>query len=311
MLEVDKKIFVLGHKNPDTDALCSAIAYADFLKKKGKEAEAVRTGNLNEETKFALNYFGVKIPPPLKNIANKKVILLDHNEKEQSLEGIEKAEILEVIDHHKISFSFEKPIYFLTKPVGSTCTIVAEKFLKEKVKLEPKIAGILLCGILSDTVAFRSPTTTEKDKEISQKLAKIAKIKNLDQFGIQLKKKKATLKGMTISEILNSDVKDFDFSGKKVRISQVEICDLKEIKDRKSKLISEMEKILKKENLDLFLLMGTDIIKIGTEILAVGNEKKLENAFKKKLKENSFYLPKVMSRKKEIVPPLMKVYRAR
>lgn len=304
-----EKIYIVGHKNPDTDSICSAIAYADYLKKKGKEAVAVRIGKINPETEFVLNYFRVKAPKLLKDVTGKKIILLDHNEKTQSPVNIEKAKILEVIDHHKINFEISEPIYFLVKPVGSTSTLIAQKyFADKKVKMSKKIAGLLLSAILSDTVVFRSSTTTKEDIEMAKKLAKIAKIKNLENFGIEIKKKKATLKGLSSEKILKSDFKIFDFSGKKVGIGQVEIVNPDEIKERKNELIKNFQKILEKEKFDLLILMATDIIKIGTEILAVGKTEYLEKAFGKKVKDNSLYLKGVISRKKEIVPPLMKAF---
>ena len=306
--EKDKKIYVVGHKNPDTDCICAPIAYAFFLKKKGKNAIPVRTGEINPETKFVLNYFKVKIPEILKNAAGKKIILIDHNEKEQSPTHIEKAEILEVIDHHKISFSWPQALYFLTEPLGAASTIIAKKFFQEKVKIPRKIAGILLSAILSDTVVFRSPTTTKEDIKAAKKLAKIAKIKNLEEFGIEIKKKKAVLKGQTSENIIFSDFKIFDFSGKKVGIGQVEVCALKEVNERKEGLIEKLKEICQRENYNLLLLMATDIIKKSSQLLGTGEINYLEKAFGKKVVENSIYLPGVMSRKKQIVPPLMKVF---
>ena len=307
--EKDKKIYVVGHKNPDTDCICAPIAYAFFLKKKGKNAIPVRTGEINPETKFVLNYFKVKIPEILKNAAGKKIILIDHNEKEQSPTHIEKAEILEVIDHHKISFSWPQALYFLTEPLGAASTIIAKKFFQEKVKIPRKIAGILLSAILSDTVVFRSPTTTKEDIKAAKKLAKIAKIKNLEEFGIEIKKKKAVLKGQTSENIIFSDFKIFDFSGKKVGIGQVEVCALKEVNERKEELIGKLKEICQKENYNLLLLMATNIIKESSQLLGVGEINYLEKAFRKKVVNNSLYLPGVMSRKKQVVPPLMKAFK--
>lgn len=304
-----EKIYIVGHKNPDTDSICSPIAYADYLRKKGREAVAVRTGKINEETRFVLNYFNFKTPRFLANARGKKIILLDHNEKIQSPDNIAEAKILEVIDHHKINFEISEPIYFLVEPLGSTATLIAKKYLVDRtIKITKEIAGILLSAILSDTVVFRSTTTTKEDIEIAKKLAKIAKIKDVEKFGIEIKKKKAVLKGLSAEQILKTDFKIFDFSGKKVGIGQVEICDPNEIRERKTELIKDFEKILKKEKFDLLVLMATDIIKIGTEILAVGQTEYLEKAFGKKIKEHSFYLEGVMSRKKEVVPVLMKVF---
>ncbi len=304
-----KKIYVIGHKNPDTDSVCSAIAYAYYLRKKGKKAIAARAGEINLETKYVLNHFGIDTPEILADAAGKEMILLDHNEKSQSINNIELAKIIEVIDHHKIDFEIAEPIYFSTEPVGATATLVARKILNDKkVKMTKKIAGILLSAVLSDTVVFRSPTTTKEDINIAKKLAKIAKIKNLEKFGIEIKKQKATLKGLDAKTIIYSDFKDFDFAGKKIGIGQVELCDLKEAGERKKELVEKMKEIAENEKYNLILLMLTDIIKKGSEILAWGEINYAEKAFGEKVENDSFYLKDVMSRKKEVVPPLTKIF---
>jgi len=305
-----KKIYIVGHKNPDTDSICAPIAYAYLLKKKGKNAIPAKLGEINPETKFVLNYFKIEIPETLKDATGKQLILLDHNEASQSPDNIEKGEILEVIDHHKISFSLSAPIYFWTEPLGSTSTIIAKKYFQEKVKIPKKIAGILLSAILSDTVVFRSPTTTKEDIEIAKKLAKIAGIKNLEKFGIEIKKQKATLKGLSSKTIIFSDFKIFDFSGKKVGIGQVEVCDLKEVNKRKKEIIKKLKEISQKENYDLILLMATDIIKESSQLLTVGEINFLKKAFRKSVENNTLYLPGVMSRKKQVVPPLMEAFKS-
>jgi len=307
--EKEEIIYIVGHKNPDTDSVSSAIAYANYLNKKGKKAVPAICGQINPETEFVLDYFKFKAPESLINAEGKKIILLDHNEKEQSLDNIEKAEILEVIDHHRISFDWSKPIFFQIEPVGSTSTLIARKYLNDKkIKIEGKIAGLLLSGILSDTVAFKSSTTTKEDIEIAEKLAKLSGIKNLEEFGIEIKKKKAIFIGQSLENIIYSDFKVFDFSGKKVGIGQVEICDLKEVEERKKELIEKLKEIAEKEKYNLLILIATNIIKPGSQLLFWGETNYIKTAFKKEIKNNSLYLEGVMSRKKEIVPPLMKAF---
>lgn len=309
MKKENKKIYIIGHKNPDTDSICSPTAYANYLRKKGKKAIAVRTGKINPETKFVLDYFKVKAPKVLANAKGKRIILLDHNEKTQSPNNIEKAEIIEVIDHHKISFECNYPIFFHVEPIGSTCTLIAKKYLNDrKIKLTRKIAGILSAGILSDTMVFRSPTTTKEDIEIAKKLAKKAEVKNLEKFGIEIKKQKASLKEVKAKDIIFSDSKTYNFGRKKVGIGQVEVIDLGEIEKRKKELIKKLEELAKKEKYNLLILMATDIIRKGSKILLWGEINYFEKAFRKKIKNNSLYLKDVMSRKKQIVPPLMKAF---
>jgi len=302
-----EKIYIIGHKYPDTDSICSAIAYSEYLNKKNKMTVASRLDEINEETKFVLSYFKVKQPKSLNKVKGKKIILLDHNEKAQSPDDIARAQILEIIDHHKISFDGPNPIYFLTEPLGSTSTLIAKKYLGDKkVKIKKEIAGILLSGILSDTVVFRSPTTTKEDIEIAKKLAKIAKIKDIESFGIEIKKKKASLKGMSPEKIIYSDFKVFDYKDKKIGIGQVEVCEPKEAQEKKEEILQKLKEINQKENYNLTILMVTDIIKKSSQLWAWGETNYLESAFGKKVENHSLYLKNVLSRKKEIVPPLTK-----
>ncbi len=313
-MKKEKPIYITGHKKPDTDTICSPIAYADYLNKKnpssdGKKVIPCRLGKINSETRFVLNYFKVKIPKLLNSAKGKRIILLDHNEKTQTLDDIEKAEIIEIIDHHKINFEYEKPIFFHTEPIGSTASLIAKRYFNDKkAKLSKKIAGILLSAILSDTVVFRSPTTTKEDKEIAKKLAKIAGIKDIESFGIEIKKAKASLKGMKAKDIIFSDSKQYKFGNIKLGVGQVEVCGLEEVNARKKEIQKELENSAKKENYDLLVLMATDIIKMGSLLLFWEKENYIEKAFNKKPKDNTIYLKGVISRKKQIIPPLTKLF---
>jgi manganese-dependent inorganic pyrophosphatase len=235
-------IYVIGHKNPDTDSICSAIAYAEFKRKTGTEnIVAARCGDMNPETQYVLDRFHLPEPELLSDATDRKIILVDHNEFDQSIENIEKAQILEVLDHHKIKFNYPDPIYFLSKPLGSTSTVIAEKYLKRNVDLRGDIAGALLSAILSDTVVFRSATSTVKDREVAEKLARISGIKDIEEFGIEVKKAKSSLKGLKVSEIIHSDFKDFNFNQNKVGIGQIEVVDSKESDKLREELIEGLE----------------------------------------------------------------------
>jgi len=297
-----EEIYVFGHKSPDTDTICSAIAYAKI-----KNLIPGRLGEINEETKFVLEKFGLEAPMLIENVEGKKVILLDHNEFQQSAEGIEKAEILEVIDHHKIKFSYNKPIKFLTEPLGSTATLIAKHFEKEiekaEVKERKKIKGLLLSAILSDTVVFKSATTTQEDKKIAEKLAKETGIDDIIKFGIEIKKSKGSIKGKSLESIIMADFKDYDFNGKKVGIGQVEIVDINEIYEIKDQ-ISKILENLKDKSYEMVVFMATDIIKEGSELFFAGDKVKIEKAFNVKIAGNSVYIPGLMSRKKQVVPNL-------
>jgi len=308
-MEKNKRIYLIGHKQPDTDSICAPIAYANYLKQKGKDAVPVRSGDINSETKYVLDYFKVEAPELLIDMAGKKLILLDHNEKAQSPDNIDEAEIVGVIDHHKIDFKSVNPIYFHNEVIGSTSTIIAKKYFNNKdVDLDKKTAGLLLSGILSDTVIFKSPTSTNEDKEIAEKLAEIAGIKNIQDFGIEMKKSKASLKGLRTEQIILSDFKVFEFGKIKIGGGQVEVVGLDEVNEKKQELIEKLKEIAQKENYDLVMLVATDIIKQDSLMLFFEKDNYIEKAFNKKPENNTLYLKGVMSRKKQIMPPLAKLF---
>jgi len=293
-----EEVFVIGHKNPDTDSVVSAIVYAGI-----RGFLPAAAGEINKETAFTLDYFKVPKPEILTNAEGKKLILVDHNEASQRVDGCDKAEILEIIDHHRLDFSCSLPIYIHNEPLGATATIIAKKYAAE-IKDNPEWAGLLLAGILSDTVVFKSPTTTEEDKTIASELALVAGISDIIDFGIEIKKANANIRNKTISEIINADFKDFDFSGKKIGISQAEIIDSAEIYERKKEIASELKSIREKGGYAGVFFMATDIMKEGTELFFDADPAIVEKAFAKRPENNSVYLEGVMSRKKQIVPPI-------
>ncbi|MCP6718159.1 MAG: manganese-dependent inorganic pyrophosphatase [Patescibacteria group bacterium] len=308
-MEENKTIYITGHKQPDTDSICASVAYSNYLKQKGRNTVAVRTGDINPETKYVLDYFEVNAPELLTDVIGKKIILLDHNEKIQSPDNIDKAKVIEVIDHHKIDFKSTNPIYFHNEPIGSTSTIIAKKYFNDKeVNLDKKTAGLLLSGVLSDTVIFKSPTSTDEDKEIAEKLAGIAGIKNIQDFGIKMKKSKASLKGLTTEQIISSDFKIYEFGKIKIGGGQVEVTELDEVNEKKQELLEKLKELAQKENYDLIMLLATNIIKQDSLLLFWEKENYIEKAFNKKPENNTLYLEGVMSRKKQIIPPLAKLF---
>lgn len=291
-------IYVIGHKSPDTDCVCSAIVYARL-----KNFKPAVAGEINEETKYVLNYFEVPVPETLENASGKTLVLVDHNEPSQRVDGAEK--IIAIIDHHKMNFNYPEPIFIHVEPVGSTATIIAKMFLEE-IKKNKTYAGLLLAAILSDTVVFKSSTTTEEDKRIAEELAKVSGIQDIFKFGVEIKKSKASIKGKSVSEIVLGDFKDYEFGGKKVGIGQVEVVDLKEVKEREREILNFLEEIKEKKGYEMVLFMATDIIKEGTELYFSGNSVVIEKAFDLKVKNHSVWLPGVMSRKKQVAPQIEK-----
>lgn len=315
-----EEIIVVGHKNPDTDSVCSAISFAklwngwkekgfsEVIKVEGEPVPAVQ-GDLNAETKFVLEKFGFSIPQKIGDASGKKVALVDHSERAQSLENLEKAEIVAIIDHHKLGdITTPNPILFINLPVGCTATVLKVLYDKTGIEVSKEIAGIMLASILSDTVIFKSATTTQLDRKVAKELAEIAGIKDLIKFGIEIKSKLSEVEGMSAKDILMRDFKDFNMGGKKVGIGQIELLDLSLIESKKEEIYNELLN-KKREGYHSVLLMLTDIMKEGTELLVVTDDPKaIEKAFGKKLEGKSIWLDKVMSRKKQVVPPLERAF---
>lgn len=300
------KVFVTGHKNPDTDSICSALSYAALKQAQGVEAVAVRLGEVNKETQYALDYFQVEAPELIASVEEKQaVMLVDHNEPAQSVDGLDKAELLEIVDHHRLGgLNTANPIFVHIEPVGCTATIITKMFDCQKVELPKKIAGLLLSAIVSDTVLFKSPTCTEQDKAAAEKLAVIAGV-NLKEYGMAMLKAGADLGDLTPAQIAKTDSKPFSFGQYKAIVAQISVMDTADILAKKAELVAAMQELCQNEGYDMSLLMVTDIMEESTELVFVGEPKQLiADAFGKDASGDSIYLPGVMSRKKQIVPQL-------
>ncbi|MHC1749034.1 MAG: putative manganese-dependent inorganic diphosphatase [Cellulosilyticaceae bacterium] len=242
----------------------------------------------------------------LLDIQKKQVILVDHNEKDQSAPGIEQAEILEIIDHHRIAnIDTGIPVFLRAEPVGCTSTIVGKMYEENNIMPPREIAGLMLSAILSDTLVFKSPTCTKADIRIAKRMAQIAEV-DLEQFGSDLIGAGTSLEGMSPRELLYIDKKQFVLGKYNSAVAQVNTGDFKSIFAMKEEIIKEMEDMAEKENLDLVVLMITDVIVGGTELIAVGTERWLaEHAFDMAKEDQSIFLADVYSRKKQIIPQLM------
>ncbi len=302
-------IYVVGHKNPDTDSVCSAIAVAELKNKIGETAVACSQGELNPETKFVLEKFSVELPEILKNGAGKKLILVDHSEVGQSVDNLNEAEIVGIVDHHKLGgVTTSCSVDVLIRPVGCSCTIIKSLFDFYGKKISKEIAGIMLCAILSDTVIFKSPTTTDEDKSVAKELAGVAGVGNLKDLGMEMFRVKSDIKGVSAKDLAMRDYKDFDMSGNKVGIGQLELVELSAVEDIRRDLVKEIKK-LKDEGRHSVLLLLTDIMKEGSELLCVSDDSSIiERVFGKSLDGGSVWLEGVMSRKKQVVPKLEKAF---
>lgn len=303
------KILVFGHQNPDTDAITSAISYAYLLNQQGLEAEAVALGQVNVETAYALNEFGQEAPRVIESIGTQTdtVALVDHNESQQSVADLAEVEVHSVVDHHKIGdFTSAAPLTFIAKPYGCSQTIIFELFQEKGIEIPKEIAGLMLSAIISDTLLFKSPTTTEKDQEVGLALAEIAGV-DVEAYGLALLKSGTNVDAKSASEIADGDAKSFEMDGKPVRIGQINVVDVDDVLKRKDEVIAAMKDLVAKNEYAAFLLVVTNILTSDSEGLLVGSEdfmQHAEQAFGGQVNDNQIALPGVVSRKKQVVPPL-------
>ncbi|HIX70127.1 manganese-dependent inorganic pyrophosphatase [Enterococcus diestrammenae] len=301
------KVLIFGHLNPDTDAIGAAIAFAELQKALDVDAEAVALGTPSEETQYALDYFGLNAPRVVTSIKEETndVMLVDHNEFQQSVSDIRELNILSVVDHHRIAnFETANPLYYRAEPVGCTSTIIYKMYQEMEAEISQAVAGMMLSAIISDTLLFKSPTCTPEDVNAAEKLAEIAAV-DLESYGLELLKAGTKLSDKPAAVLLDLDAKSFPMADKTVRIAQVNTVDLQEVFDRQNELEAAMATENAEKGYDLFLLVATNILDSDSEILAVGNElTQVEAAFDTTLVNNRALLPGVVSRKKQVVPQL-------
>ncbi|RCW63755.1 manganese-dependent inorganic pyrophosphatase [Saliterribacillus persicus] len=305
------KTLIFGHKNPDTDTITAAIAHAHLKNELGEEAEAVRLGDVNGETQYALDYFNVEAPRFIEAAATEtdKVILVDHNEKQQSVDDLEKVQILEVIDHHRIAnFQTKDPLYYRAEPVGCTATILNKLYKENDVKIPKEIAGLMVSAIISDSLLFKSPTCTDQDKAAAEELAKLAGI-NLNEYGLAMLKAGADISDKTVEDLLSLDAKEFDMNGHKVEVAQVNTVDVNDVLKNKQAINDATAKVIDERGLSLFLFVITDILENNSVIIANGEQiNTVEKAFDISLEDKQGLLRGVVSRKKQIVPQLTEAF---
>lgn len=302
-----KDIIVFGHKNPDTDSISASISFGYLLEQLGEDVESCALGEPSDEAKFALDYFGLEAPRVIekaKGQAN-KVALVDHNEFQQSVSDIREMEIHSVVDHHKIAnFETAGPVFYRAEPIGSTCSILAKLYKENEVEIPKHIAGVMVSAIISDTLLFKSPTCTGQDEKIAKELAEIAGI-NLEEYGLNLLKAGANSDKKTEEEILEGDAKSFEFEEEVIRIGQVNVVEIEDISKRKNEIISKMDELIEKEGYSAYLLVVTNILESNSIGYIRGTEAgKIADAFGKTLEADEINLDGVVSRKKQVVPPI-------
>lgn len=304
-------VLIFGHRNPDTDSICSALAYANLKSAIGADVEAVRLGQVSSETQFVLDTFETDPPRLVESVAAEasRVILVDHNERQQSAVDIDKVAVAEVIDHHRIAnFETAGPLYYRAEPVGCTATIVAKMYKENGVAVEPRMAGLMLSAILSDTLILKSPTCTAEDEEAARELAGIAGV-DIHTYGREMLKAGADLREKSVAQLVGTDSKEFSMGGARVEIAQINAVDVDDVLSRQDEVETVLQDIITAKELDLFLFVVTDILNNDSVGVALGRRASaVETAFGVKLESNRAVLKGVMSRKAQIVPALTETF---
>ena len=298
------KILVFGHKSPDTDTITSSLVMEKYLKNKNIDLKAVRLGNVNKETKYVLNYLKIEEPELIDTLEDgQKVVLVDHNEFAQSANNIENAKIMQVVDHHRIyGFETSEPVNYRAEAVGCTETILYKMFKEANMEIEKKEAILMLSGIISDSLLFKSPTCTKEDIDVANELAKIADI-DVNTYGLEMLKAGTDLSDLSAEELVKLDAKEVMLGNVKAVIDQVNTISIEDMLKRKEELENEMTKTINEKSLDVFVLLITDILNSNSQVITLGKRCDLvEKSYNVELVDNTAFLPGIVSRKKQVIP---------
>lgn len=308
---VGESVYIVGHNKPDLDSIASAFAYQQYRHAKGDfNYLGIRGDEVNPVTEWVFSHFKQEIPMIVKSVEGKKLVLVDHTDPEQRPNGWQNAEIIEVLDHHRLNLETASPPKITIRPYGSTCTLIAHKFVSNQIEVQPEIAGIILSAILDDTLALRSPTTTYVDKIMAGEMAARSGIGDLASFTRKIFNKKDVWNKLSASKIITTDIKETQVNNIRVIVSQVETMDNRELEKREDEFIAYLSKMNDTDKADLRLVMLTDLLSNNCILLGVGSKMKdLENIFSSKLiSKQKLYLPGVLSRKKQVIPPIVEYY---
>ncbi|WP_299496736.1 manganese-dependent inorganic pyrophosphatase [uncultured Shewanella sp.] len=303
-------VYVVGHKIPDSDSICGAIALTYLRNQIGEDSIAARLGELSPETAFILDKFGFEAPELKLSYAGEEVYIVDHSEVTQAPDDIADATIVGIVDHHKLGdLTTSTPLECWIRPVGCSNTIIKMMYDFHNVVIPKAIAGIMMCAILSDTVIFKSPTCTTADIRCVEALAEIAEIEDFKALGMEMFKVKSAVEGTPVRDLVMRDFKDFNMNGHKVGIGQLEVIDLSVFDDFKAELEADIAALKVEGDRHSVLLLLTDIMKEGSELLVSSDDAGLiEQAYGKGLTDGKVWLDGVLSRKKQVVPPLQAVF---
>lgn len=297
--------YVFGHKNPDTDSIMSALVMTEYLKKKGIEAKAFRQGELNKEVKYVLDYLKVDAPEILPKLEEgEEVILVDHNDPLESVDNLESLIITDVVDHHAVKLDTSYPLNYRAEAVGCTNTVLYKMFKEAGFEISEKIAIMMLSAVISDSLLFKSPTFTEEDRQVVENLKKIVSF-DVEKFGLELLKAGTDLSDLTEVELINLDAKMKNSNGIRRMVGQVNTVDIDEVLKREEKIKEVAKEIIKEDDINFFMLLITDIVNANSMAIVLGDRADLaEKAFNKKLENDKMFLEGVVSRKKQVMPPI-------
>lgn len=306
-------INVVGHKNPDTDTIVSSLIFADYLNFIWQQAKAIKLWNINNETKFVLNYSWISEPETVLILPEKtQIALVDHNEKSQAIDNLENYEIVAIVDHHKIgNFSSESPLFIRIEKLCSTASILYKMMKSISMIPTQTQARLIISAILSDSLHFRSSTTQQEDKNIIEELNFIAKIPSIEKYALDMFNAKSDLWDITIDELIKMDYKEFEFNSIKAWIGTIETTNPTYSLGRKLEILDWMLKIKKENNLDFIILSVVDILneKNITIVPTQDEANIIKIVFNSKTNDNLADLWKRLSRKKEIVPQLTEYFK--
>ncbi|WP_105200165.1 MULTISPECIES: manganese-dependent inorganic pyrophosphatase [unclassified Pseudoalteromonas] len=303
-------MYVVGHKIPDSDSICGAIALAYLKNQIGEEAIPTRLGELSPETQFILDRFGFEAPELKMSYAGEDVYIVDHTEKTQAPDDIDQARVVGVVDHHKLGdLTTSTPLECWIRPVGCSNTIIKMMYDFYNVEIPQGIAGLMMCAILSDTVIFKSPTCTTADIKCVEALAEIAGIDDPKELGMEMFKVKSAVEGTPARDLVMRDFKDFNMNGNLVGIGQLEVIDLSVFDDIKADLEADIAKLKEEGNRHSVLLLLTDIMKEGSQMLIASDDEGIvAKAYGAEIADSKVWLDGVLSRKKQVVPPLQDAF---
>jgi manganese-dependent inorganic pyrophosphatase len=303
-------MYVVGHKIPDSDSICGALAIAYLKNQIGEDAIPTRLGDVTPETQYILDRFGFDAPELKLSYAGEEVYIVDHTEKTQAPDDIDLATVVGVVDHHKLGdLTTSTPLECWIRPVGCSNTIVKMMYDFYQVEIPPAYAGIMMCAILSDTVIFKSPTCTTADIKCVEALAEIAGIEDYKAVGMEMFKVKSAVQDTPVRDLVMRDFKDFDMHGNLVGIGQLEVIDLSVFDDIKADLAADIIKLKEEGNRHSVMLLLTDIMKEGSLMLIASDDPSLiAGAYSVTVENNEVWLDGVLSRKKQVVPPLQDAF---